>query len=292
MHNAALMSVTIALLALMMGSILGMLGGGGSTLALPIFVYIAGLTPGDAIASSLVVVGSTAAVSALMRARKGHVHWKTGLSFGAVAMLGAYGGGRLSGYFPGWLLLSLFAALMVTTALLMMRGRKAFTDTNPRAQKLWLIAIQGFSVGALTGLVGAGGGFMVVPALVLFGGLPMHHAIGTSLLVITMNSGSAVAGHLSHAHVPWPLVLSVTAIAIAGSFIGALLANRMPAEQLRKVFAWFVLVMGLLILSKELAPLIGIVASVSLGATLFILAIASQFRRLLAQKVASNVQAN
>lgn len=263
-----------------MGGVLGLLGGGGSTLALPILAYIAGLEAGDAIASSLVVVGCTALVSSILHARKGQVRWRTGSSFGAVAMVGAYAGGRLSALLPGWLLLSLFAGLMITTATLMLfgatlRGDRPATD---RAQ-VWRICLQGFFVGALTGLVGAGGGFLIVPSLVLLGGLPMHHAVGTALLVIAMNSASGLLGHLPHANVPWTLTLSFTGVAILGSTLGASVASRMPAAILRSVFAWFVLAMGLLILTKELAPVGGLVPALLASCVLFTAILTVQIRR-------------
>ncbi len=285
------MTLLIALLALLMGTVLGLLGGGGSIMTLPILVYVAGVDPANAIAASLVVVGSTAAVSTIARARQGHVRWKVGLSFGAVAMVGAYVGGRVSDYLPGWLLLSLFAALMIVTSTMMLRGKKAASDA-PTQQALWQICLQGLFVGSLTGLIGAGGGFLVVPALVLFAGLPMHQAVGTSLMVITLNSGSGLLGHLSHADVPWQLTLSVAGIAIVGSLVGAAVSSRMPAQLLRKIFAWFVLSMGLFILAKELSPMLGGPLPAGLAAAgIFVLALAIQLRALLVQGRTSNVPA-
>ncbi len=251
------MMLLILFLALFMGAVLGLLGGGGSILTVPILAYVAGMPPGEAIASSLVVVGVTSLVGAMNHARRGGVEWKTGLVFGGVAMVGAFAGGRLAEFFPGWLLLALFAGLMVTTSLVMLRKKKGSSMQASSPAAMPLIALEGFLVGAVTGLVGAGGGFLVVPALVLLGGLSMHKAIGTSLLVIAMKSAAGVAGHLSHVDVDWTLTASVAAFAVVGSIIGARYTAKIPADTLRVAFAWFVLVMGSFILAKELLPILG-----------------------------------
>ncbi len=248
------MIAVIALLALFMGSVLGLLGGGGSILTVPILAYVAGMPAGEAIASSLVVVGITSVVGAANHARHGRVEWKTGLIFGGVAMVGAFIGGRLAVYVPGWLLLALFAALMVTTSIIMLRKSSARTHA-PSIASIPMIAVEGFLVGAVTGLVGAGGGFLVVPALVILGGLPMHKAIGTSLLVIAMKSTAGVAGHLTHVDIDWGLTLTVAAFAVIGSIVGTRYSSKIAPDVLRSVFAWFVLIMGTLILGKELLPL-------------------------------------
>ena len=251
------MIVVIALLALFMGSVLGLLGGGGSILTVPILAYVAGMPAGEAIASSLVVVGITSVVGAANHAKRGGVEWRTGLIFGGVAMVGAFVGGRLAVFVPGWLLLALFAGLMVVTSIMMLRKGKKSPDHVPSKASVPMIAVEGFLVGAVTGLVGAGGGFLVVPALVILGGLPMHKAIGTSLLVIAMKSAAGVAGHLTHVDVNWGLTMTVAGFAVAGSIVGARYSSKIPAEVLRVVFAWFVLIMGTFILSKELLPILG-----------------------------------
>lgn len=251
------MIAVIALLALFMGSVLGLLGGGGSILTVPILAYVAGMPAQEAIASSLVVVGITSMVGAANHAKRGGVEWKTGIIFGGVAMVGAFAGGRLAVFFPGWLLLALFAGLMVTTSIIMLRKKAKPANHTPAKANISVIALEGFIVGAVTGLVGAGGGFLVVPALVILGGLSMHKAIGTSLLVIAMKSVAGVAGHLAHVEIDWGLTGMVAGFAVVGSFVGARYSSRIPADTLRVVFAWFVLIMGTFILSKELLPVLG-----------------------------------
>ena len=247
--------VLVLALSLLIGASLGLLGGGGSILTVPILVYVAGLPAKEAIAASLFVVGVTSLAGVVSHARGGRVQWRTGLLFGLAAMAGAFTGGLLGGHVPGdWLLIA-FALMMVATSLAMLRGRKdrgqgghAHSDGGlPLAR----ILIDGSVVGLVTGLVGAGGGFLVVPALVLLGGLPMSVAVGTSLVVIAMKSFAGLAGYLTSVTLDWPLVLGVTGAAVVGSLIGGRLAGRVPEAALRQGFGWFVLVMGGFVLVQQ-----------------------------------------
>jgi len=244
--------VTVALAAVI-GISLGMLGGGGSILAVPLLVYVAGLPVKEAIATSLFVVGVTSAVGVLPHARAGRVRWRTGLVFGLAGMAGAYAGGRLAGYLPGTLLLTAFALMMLATAVAMIRGRRG-NRTRPVPNELSIphVIADGIVVGLVTGLVGAGGGFLVVPALALLGGLPMPVAVGTSLVVIAMKSFAGFAGYLHSVHVHWGLAAAVTAAAVVGSLAGGRLAGRIPEAALRKAFGWFVVAMGVFVLARQL----------------------------------------
>ena len=241
----------VLLLSVVAGLALGLLGGGGSILIVPILVYVAGLPASEAVATSLLVVGVTSLVALVPHARGGRVRWRTGVTFGLAAMLGAYGGGRLAALFPDWLLLVLFAVMMVVTAIAMIRGRRG-TDGEPRRSHPAAALAQGIAVVLVTGLVGAGGGFLVVPALVLLGGMPMGSAVGTSLLVIAMNSAAGFAGHLHSVRPDWSLAAAVTACAVAGSLVGAWLAGRVDPARLRTGFGWFVLVLGVLVLGQSI----------------------------------------
>jgi uncharacterized membrane protein YfcA len=248
----AALTVTVVL-AVGIGVTLGLLGGGGSILAVPLLVYVAGLPPKEAIATSLLVVGATSAVGVLPHARAHRVRWRTGLIFGAAGMTGAYAGGRLAAYIPGAVLLTGFALMMLATAIAMIRGRRTNPDKPvPHELPIPHVLADGIVVGLVTGLVGAGGGFLVVPALALLGGLPMTVAIGTSLLVIAMKSFAGLAGYLSSVHIHWPLAAAVTAAAIAGSLLGGRLAGRIPETVLRRAFGWFVVVMGVFVLAQQL----------------------------------------
>jgi uncharacterized protein len=246
-----LIALTVALAAVV-GVTLGLLGGGGSILMVPLLVYVAGMEAKEAIAASLVVVGVTAAVSAIGHARAGRVRWRTGLLFGAAGMVGAFAGGFLGGHLPGQLLMAAFALMMVATAVAMLRGRKDVDSSKAHAEfPVGRMLLDGVVVGLVTGLVGAGGGFLVVPALALLGGLPMGVAVGTSLLVVAMKSFAGLTGYLATVSIDWALVGAVTAAAVVGSLAGARLVDRIPADVLRKAFGWFVLAMGALVLVQQ-----------------------------------------
>ncbi|MFG2058139.1 sulfite exporter TauE/SafE family protein [Micromonospora sp. NPDC048930] len=256
------MSATLLLtlgLAVLIGVSLGLLGGGGSILAVPLLVYVAGLPAKEAIATSLLVVGATSAVGVLPHARAHRVRWRTGLVFGLAGMTGAYAGGRLAAFIPAAVLLTGFAVMMLATAVAMIRGRRnAAGRPVPHELPALRVILDGIVVGLVTGLVGAGGGFLVVPALALLGGLPMPVAVGTSLVVIAMKSFAGLAGYLSSVSINWGLALAVTAAAIVGSVLGGRLAGKIPADLLRKSFGWFVVVMGVFVLAQQLPPRIGL----------------------------------
>ncbi|GAA1653672.1 sulfite exporter TauE/SafE family protein [Saccharothrix algeriensis] len=250
-------AICLALAAsVLIGLMLGLLGGGGSILTVPVLVYLAGVAPKPAIAMSLVVVGVTSAVALIPHARAGRVRWRTGLLFGAAGMAGAYGGGRVAQYLPGGVLLTAFAVMMLVTAIAMLRTRPRSTrphGESGRPLPVLKILAEGVAVGVATGLVGAGGGFLVVPALVVLGGLAMPAAVGTSLLVISMKSAAGLAGFLHSVSIDWRLTAAVTAVAVIGSLAGSRLAGQLPPDLLRRAFGWFVIVMGTGLLASQLA---------------------------------------
>jgi uncharacterized membrane protein YfcA len=254
-------------LAVLIGVALGLLGGGGSIMTLPILVYVIGVEPHEAIALSLLVVGATSMAALVPHARGGRVAWRAGGLFGAASMVGAYLGGKLGHFAPATLLLLLFTGMMVAAAIAMMRPRSESMVPEGAACDARLplgkaIAL-GVLVGAFSGLVGAGGGFLVVPALVVLGKMSMRQAVGTSLMVIAMNSFAAFAGYLSTTHVNWGLAAMVTSAAVVGSVLGGALAGRVPQELLRRGFAWFVLVMAMFMLSQEVPRALGFTIELS-----------------------------
>lgn len=257
-----MIALTIAL-AVLVGVSLGLLGGGGSILTVPLLAYVAGMDAKEAIATSLLVVGMTSAVGAISHARAGRVQWRTGLVFGTAGMAGAYGGGLLGAYIPGTVLLIGFAVIMIATAVAMLRGRKDVTagHESPKSLPVVKIIAEGLVVGLVTGLVGAGGGFLVVPALALLGGLPMPIAVGTSLVVIAMKSFAGFAGYLSSVHINWAMAAAVTAAALVGGLVGARLTEYVNPDALRKAFGWFVLAMSSVILAQEVHLTVGIGAA-------------------------------
>jgi uncharacterized membrane protein YfcA len=236
------------LAALAIGLSLGLLGGGGSVLTVPVFVYMLGLPAKQAIAMSMPVVGCTSLIGALGHWRAGHVAWRTALAFGATTMLGAFAGARASVWLTGTQQLLLLGAAMAAAALSMLRRTPlSATAVAPAPAAQGTLAAVGLAVGVLTGLVGIGGGFLVVPALVLLARVPMAQAIGTSLVVITLNAVMGTAGHLGHAAFDWETIGWFTACAITGSVAGTRLARRVPPATLRRGFAWFLLAVAVLL---------------------------------------------
>lgn len=245
-------------LSVFIGVSLGLLGGGGSILTLPVLLYVFDLAPKSAIATSLLVVGSTSLVALIPHARAQHVRWKVGLVFGAAGMIGAYLGGLSGAYISDDLLITAFIAMMIATGLAMWRkpntpDQSSAAHTPRSIQK---ITLDGLAVGLVTGLVGAGGGFLVVPALVLLGGLSMPTAIGTSLMVIAMKSFAGFAGYVSHAEIDPGLAGMVTAAAVCGSVVGARFVRSVNPAHLRRGFAVFVMVMAAYMSARELPALL------------------------------------
>jgi uncharacterized membrane protein YfcA len=239
-------------LAALIGLSLGLLGGGGSIITVPVLVYVLGFAAKPAIAMSLPVVGVTSLTGAALHWRLGNVQLRTALVFGLFAMAGAFAGARLSVFLSGAAQLALLGIVMLAAAIAMLRGnRVGGTGSNdvarvkdtatPRAAIMALVAI---GVGILTGLVGIGGGFLVVPALVLLARVPMREAVGTSLLVIAMNAASGFAGYVGTVDFDWSFLAKFTAVAAIGAIGGTLLVNRVPQATLKRAFAVFLLVMG------------------------------------------------
>ncbi|GIV95428.1 MAG: UPF0721 transmembrane protein [Herpetosiphonaceae bacterium] len=239
------------------GLSLGMLGGGGSILTVPALVYVLDQDAHAAIATSLVIVGMNASMGAWMHARQGHVQLRTALIFGGAGLVSAYVGARLSRFLPGALLLVLFALLMIVVAALMLRGGRRVTTEQASAAVRWpRVLVGGAGVGFLTGFLGVGGGFLIVPALVLLLGMDMHDAVGTSLVVIALNCAAGLLGHLSSSGLNWSLIGMLVVGGILGIVSGAWLARRMPTSGLRRAFALFVIVLGAGLLAANLPALL------------------------------------
>ncbi len=239
------------LAALAIGVTLGLLGGGGSVLTVPVFVYMLGVDPRSAVAMSMPVVGLTSLIGAYGHWRAGNVSWRSALSFGAIAMIGAYGGARLAVFLSGAQQLVLLAIVMGASAVSMLRPagprRAATAETNTALFRPAVLAAA-LSVGVLTGLVGIGGGFLVVPALVLLSGVPMHRAVGTSLVVITLNASSGVLGYLGQTSIDWRMVGWFTLLSSIGILVGARVSSRVPAARLRQGFALLLIALAAFLL--------------------------------------------
>jgi uncharacterized protein len=240
-------------LAVIVGLSLGLLGGGGSILTVPIFVYVLGFAAKQAIAMSLPVVGATSAVGAIRHWRHGNVQPRLALAFGGIAMVGAYAGAKLATLVSGRVQLTLLAIAMIAAAVSMFRSGRAPVQertTKPTASTA-VIMVVGLGVGVLTGLVGIGGGFLVVPALVVLAGVPMKQAIGTSLVVIAMNALSGSLGYMGQVEIPWSFVGLFTAFAIAGILIGTYLVRFVSQGVLKQGFAGFLVLLGALMLIRN-----------------------------------------
>jgi uncharacterized membrane protein YfcA len=250
--------ILLSALAIIIGILLGLLGGGGSILTVPVLVYLAGLSTKSAIVTSLVVVCITSSIAVVNHARAGRVCWKTGITFGLAGMGGAFMGGRVAAYIPDPILLVLFAIVMLASSLAMLRKKKdqdaaqAGDKLCPQNLPVAAILFDGVLVGLITGLVGVGGGFLLVPALNYLAGLPMHAAIGTSLFIIVIQALAALAGHANHFEIDLPLTALVTSCAIAGSFIGSKLSGKISSKHLKRGFGLFVFFLGSALLYKEI----------------------------------------
>jgi uncharacterized protein len=243
---------------LAIGILLGLVGGGGSILAVPILVYVLGEPVKRATTESLLIVGVTALVGALAAARAGRVRWRIGLAFGAAGAATSVGGTALNRFVSSHAILLAFAVILLAAAYGMLRGRHERTspaqeDTQPLH---WpRVAAAGAATGLLTGFFGVGGGFVIVPALALALGLPMTLAIGTSLLVIALTSASALAAHLLSGGINIGLAAAFTAAALAGALIGTRLHGHVAETRLRQVFASLLLAIAAFLVAKNAATL-------------------------------------
>ncbi len=253
--------------ALLIGMVLGLIGGGGSILTVPVFVYILGIDPVLATAYSLFVVGSAALVGAIRNTLSGMVDFKTGVIFSIPAFIAVFltrkflvpaipehlfyvGGFELTKSVG---IMIFFAFIMLIAAYFMIKGRKEDENNNQVISYNYpLIVIEGLVVGFLTGIVGAGGGFLIIPALVLLAKLPMKKAVATSLLIIAIKSLIGFIGDVQNFDIDWSFLLLFTAVSIVGIFMGIYLNNFIEGKKLKKGFGWFVLVMGIYIVLKEI----------------------------------------
>lgn len=251
--------------ALFIGISLGLIGGGGSILTVPVLVYLFGISPLVATSYSLFVVGSTSLVGALDYFNKKLIDFRTGILFGISSIITVFVTRKLIipvipehfkvvGYWVSFSVLTmvLFAVLMLMASFSMIRSKEVNAQKNIKNSNTGFLLIYGVGIGLITGFFGAGGGFLLIPALVLLLQLPMKKAIGTSLLIISFNSLVGFAGDAGHFQIDWTLLLTVTAIAMAGVIAGSFLGKKIQSDNLRKGFGWFVLLMGIYILLREL----------------------------------------
>jgi len=246
--------------ALFIGLSLGLLGSGGSILTVPVLVYVVGQDPKVAIAGSLMIVGIISVFSALPYARQGLVKWRTVFIFGVPGMLGAFMGAWGAHYVSNAMQMLIFAALLLSAAYLMFRPVKLDAEGSTQPRAIYKIALDGLAVGGVTGLVGVGGGFLIIPALVLLGGLSMRLAVGTSLVIIAAKS---FVGFYEYLHVleslslsiDWHIISMFSAIGVVGGWLGHRVSSRVDQAMLKRIFAIFLVIMGAYILYKNMPPL-------------------------------------
>ena len=255
------------LAAALIGVSLGLIGGGGSILTMPVLVYLFRVSPSLATSYSLFVVGSTSLVGAFNNYKKGFVSIKTALLFGLSSIVTVFITRKfIVSALPekliigsitvtkSFLIMSVFAVLMVFASISMIKNNTEEKPDVINEDKINLLKLffYGIFIGIVTGLLGAGGGFLLIPALVLLGNIPMKEAIGTSLLIIALNSLIGFIGDLGHFQIDWFFLSKITLVAVAGIFAGGYVGKKISGEKLKKAFGWFVLVMGIYIIVREL----------------------------------------
>lgn len=254
--------------SILIGVLLGLIGGGGSILTVPVLVYLFAVLPVTATAYSLFIVGTTSIVGSITYFKKGLVNIKTAVVFGIPSIFAVFLTRKyILPAIPDSLftlaefevtkdifLMILFAVLMVVAAYTMLKGKKSDTkpDAEPQKFNYPMILLEGSFAGVLTGLVGAGGGFLIIPALVLFSKLPMKEAVGTSLVIIAAKSFIGFTGELGNASLDWTFLITLTSLSIVGIFIGSYLTKFINSDKLKPAFGVFVLLMGIYILFKEI----------------------------------------
>ena len=243
------------ILAGLVGLSLGLLGGGGSILAVPILVYVSNIDPNVAVAMSLGIVGIATLFGTIGHYRAGNIKFKTALLFGGPAIPATFLGSFLAQFVSGPIQLSIFSIIMILAAIFMFKGRKE-TDIKTNSPLVLPTVLSGIFVGILTGLIGVGGGFLIVPALMYFTGTEMKNSVGTSLFIISLNSFFGFYSYLNKVEIPWAFMGKFTVFTIIGIIIGSQLVPFVPQKILRKSFAIFLVVMGVFILAKNLGHLI------------------------------------
>ena len=261
------MEVIGYLASILIGISLGMIGSGGSILTVPVLVYLMGINPVLATTSSLFIVGTASLAGGIQSYSKKQIDLKAVVMFGLPSILSifftrnyllpilpdtmfTFGSFAVS---KDMFLMVLFAILMLASSISMIKGHKTENELSEakKNDKVIPLVLLGLIIGVITGLLGAGGGFLIIPALILFLKLPMKTAVGTSLLIIAINSLSGFLFSLNQFKYNWTIILIFTAMSVAGIFVGSKLADKIPGEKLKKGFGWFVLIMGIYIIIKE-----------------------------------------
>jgi uncharacterized protein len=245
-----------AALAFTAGAVFGIFGAGGSILLVPILVYVLDVPVKTALGMSLFILMCTGIVAALAHARSMNVRWVIGTRWAIAGIFGAYGGGRVAEFIPEAALLTLFAIVVVAASLLMILRRVPPQSAEPEHVPSAKGILAGLVLGFFTGMIGVGGGFLLVPALVIICGLDVKRAIGTSLLIISINSLGGFLGFAAHETFPWRLTLTVALFNAAGGLLGERLGKPLPSHRLRPAFGVFLLLVGTVMVVENVIGLV------------------------------------
>lgn len=245
------MTILAGFAAMTVGLSLGLLGGGGSILTVPILVYLLGLNPKTAIPISLIIVGLGALVGGARHYFKGNVRVREAVAFFPTAMVGAWVGARLALHLSSVIQMVIFGTMTIMAAFSMLRKQREVVS-DQQLRLLPLIA-SGLGVGLLTGIVGVGGGFMIVPALIFFARMPIKYAIGTSLVIIALNSFAGFLGYLGQVAIPWGFTALFSSLVVVGILVGIQISERLNPQQLKSSFAVMLLLVGVFVLYKNFA---------------------------------------
>lgn len=264
------MIITGYIASVLIGISLGLIGGGGSILTIPVLVYLFGVEPLAATGYSLFIVGATSLVGAIKNYRRGLVNVKTAMYFSIASTLSVLITRKLLLHIipdelfkiGNWIITKSLLTMLLFAVIMLIAATKMILTNQPLYQpngtnkpNISKIILTGLGIGLLTGLLGAGGGFLIIPALIFLFHSPVKEAIGTSLMIIAINSLIGFTGDVFHTTVNWNLLLPITAVAVTGIFIGTRLGEKMDGEKLKKSFGWFVLIMGVYIFIKEISSL-------------------------------------
>ena len=245
------MMVLAVLSGMLTGFALGIFGSGGGIVVVPALIYLLHLPPKEAIAMGLGIIAITAVISVVTHWRAANVDWRAAAIFGPIGMVGTYAGARVGAVVPASFQLGLFAVVMYMAAYRMLHKSAIAAEDADREIHIFLLIAAGAGVGLLAGVVGVGGGFLIVPALVLLASVPMKRAVGTSLAVVSLNSVSGFVGYMGTVPIHYALMGSFATVTVISSLTGAHFARRLHADTLRRAFAWSLVIAATYILAKS-----------------------------------------
>jgi len=253
-----MLTIPLVISGLLVGAMLGLTGGGGSLLSVPALIYFADLSVKNAVANSLAIVTITSFFALLLMVKRKNIDWRVGIIFSGISVLGAFLGAKLAVFVPELIILMLFYSVMLMSGFSMIEKARLKPQIIKRPNiSIFKLASLGAGLGAFTGLVGAGGGFLVVPVLIIYAGLGVKVAVGTSLLVVSFKSLAAFIGYSSHAVVNYPLIGYLTALAALGAVVGVLIGSRISESRLQLLFGLTIFISAMLLSAYEIINWLG-----------------------------------